>query len=940
MSLKPSLTAAAAIALLSACATPPQTPAAPSAPAPTVAAAPPAAAAPTAGARPVAGPAAAASAPGAAPAPGTPPPFATVVREARRSEGLFTTWRKDDKVWLELKPGDFGRAWFFSPKLSRGIGEPGFFAGTMYMAFGNFGRPQLVEFRRVNNQVQLLARNTGRMAAAGSPGGRSVDVGYSPSLLGSVPVASQPHPERKTVLVELNGLLLADVQGMAMRLQRAYRQNYAYDARNSSIASVRHKPQELVIETLNHYATATIAIPQPMPPGAATPPGPQPTAPSSLPDARSLFLGLQYSLAPLPEVPMAPRRADARVGYFTTPVDDYTRDLARSPRERYVYRWRLEKKDPAAEMSEPVKPITYWIDRTVPVEYRQAIIDGILEWNKAFEKIGFRNAVVAKVQPDDADFDTLDLNVASVRWMTNAQASFGAIGPSQVDPRSGEILDADIGFESLSSRALRTIRSQLLAPASPAAAWARLMQAGDALGELGGAAAAASWRAELTGAECHHADFAAEQLQYALDVLDARGDLDPDSPEVQRFVYEYLKDTTMHEVGHTLGLRHNFRSSKAYTAQQLDDEAFLRGGSLAGSVMEYAPIRLPKPGQPLTAPFQTSLGPYDHWAIEYAYKPIAPDQERAELQRIAARSGEPLLAYGSDEDNFLGIDPESLMFDLGSDPVAFAQRRLEIARDLIDRQARRTLSPSEDYSVLRRSIAYALRDVGRSAGVLARQIGGVRTVRDHPGGSRDPLVPVDAAAQRAALDALARGVFAADSFALAPALQRRLAPDYLERLDALSSGEGPVQTDYSVTGALAEMQRALLAQLMSDGVAQRILDSAGKVDRPADAFRLSELHERLTREIWSDLGGGESTSVRRELQREHVNRLSNALLRPTSASRADTRSLVRAQAVGLLARLQAASRTGKGSAEQRAHLDDCIESLRQGLEAKATRAAL
>ncbi|MBL8363156.1 MAG: zinc-dependent metalloprotease [Rubrivivax sp.] len=933
------LTVAAAVAVLSACATPTQPPAATPTPAPAAAPQAPAAA----GVVPravAAGPAGAASAPAAAPAPGTPQPFATVVRDARRSDGLFTTWRKDDKVWLELKPEDFGKAWFFSPKLSRGIGEPGFYAGTMYMSFGTFGRPQLVEFRRVHNQVQLLARNTGRVAPAGSPTGRAVDVGFSPSLLGSAAVASQPHPERKTILIELNSLLLADVQGMAMRLQRTYRQNYTYDLRHSSIASVRHKPQELVIETLNHYATATLAIPQPAPPGATGPTGPQPTAPSSLPDARSLFLGVQYSLAPLPEVPMAPRRADARVGYFTTPVDDYTRDLARSPRDRHVYRWRLEKKDPAAEISEPVKPITYWIDRTVPVEYRQAIIDGILEWNKAFEKIGFRNAVVAKVQPDDADFDTLDLNAASVRWMTNAQSSFGAIGPSQVDPRSGEILDADIGFESLSSRSLRTIRSQLLAPASPAAAWARLMQAGDALREFGGPEAISAWQSELAGAACHHADFAAEQLQYALDVLDARGDLDPDSPEVQRFVYEYLKDTTMHEVGHTLGLRHNFRSSQAYSAQQLDDESFLRGGSLAGSVMEYAPIRLPKPGQPMTAPFQATLGPYDFWAIEYAYKPIAPEQERAELQRIASRSGEPQLAYGSDDDNFLGIDPQSLMFDLGSDPVAFAQRRIEIARDLLDRQARRTLSPGDDYSVLRRSIGYALRDVGRAAGVLARQIGGVRTVRDHPGTSRDPLVPVEAAAQRAALDALAKGVFAADSFALAPPLQRRLAPDYLERLDALSSGDGPVQTDYSVVAAVADMQRALLAQLMSDGVAQRILDSVGKVDRPADAFRLSELHERLTREIWSDLAGGESSSLRRELQREHVNRLANALLRPTSASRADTRSLVRAQSMGLLARLQAASKAGKGSAEQRAHLDDCIESLRQGLEAKATRAAL
>ena len=130
---------------------------------------------------------------------------------------------------------------------------------------------------------------------------------------------------------------------------------------------------------------------------------------------------------------------------------------------RHVQRWRLEKKDPAAELSEPVKPIVYWLDRTIPLKYRDAITAGILEWNKAFERIGFKNAIEARVQPDDADFDTLDVGVASVRWMTNASPAFGATGPSHVDPRSGEILDADIAIESLDTRARRAIRAQVLA---------------------------------------------------------------------------------------------------------------------------------------------------------------------------------------------------------------------------------------------------------------------------------------------------------------------------------------------------------------------------------------------------------------------------------------------------------------------------------------------
>jgi hypothetical protein len=362
--------------------------------------------------------------------------------------------------------------------------------------------------------------------------------------------------------------------------------------------------------------------------------------------------------------------------------------------------------------------------------------------------------------------------------------------------------------------------------------------------------------------------------------------------------------------------------------------------------MEYAPINLPRPGEAGGTPFQTTLGPYDYWAIEYGYKPIAAADETVELQRIAGRSAEPQLAYGTDEDNFLGIDPESLQFDLGDDVIAFARKRIEIARDVIARQEARVLKPDGDYSVLRRSVSYAVRDAARAVGVLARQIGGVRTLRDHPGSGRDPLVPVAATVQREALDALARGVLSADSFRLSPALQRKLAPDFNERGEALFRGEGPVATDYSIIGTVLDMQRSLLGQLMSEGVAARLLDSEGKVESVAsgksgDRFRLSELYARLTREVWSELGAGtDIPAPRRELQREHANRLAALLLRPSGGMRADAKSLLREEARGLLARIQAASRRTGWSAEARAHLTDTAETLSQSLAARLQRAGV
>ncbi|OYU76038.1 MAG: hypothetical protein CFE45_31980, partial [Burkholderiales bacterium PBB5] len=335
------------------------------------------------------------------------------------------------------------------------------------------------------------------------------------------------------------------------------------------------------------------------------------------------------------------------------------------------------------------------------------------------------------------------------------------------------------------------------------------------------------------------------------------------------------------------------------------------------------------------APFQTTLGPYDYWAIEYAYKPLAADQEKAELQRIAGRSGEGTLAFATDEDNFLGIDPDALMFDLGDDPVAFARRRFDIAADLFRRQERRELKPDEDFAGLRRALGYAVRDAGRAAGVLLRQSGGVRTLRDYANTGRDPLQPVSAADQRAAMALLTQRVLSAGAFAISPALKRRLAPDFFERAESFAG----VPTDFPLGQNVLGLQRELLNQLMSDGLAQRVLDSEGKFAPGQDAFRLSELYSQLTADLWSELAAprGDIAAPRRELQREHINRLATLVLRPGILSRTDARALVRRQASTLVARLDHASRRAGRSPEAKLHLQDSAESLRAALAAKMER---
>ena len=833
-------------------------------------------------------------------------PFAEVIKDAKETPGMFRLYQKDDKVWIEIAPDQFDHPYFFSWNLSRGLGEKFIYGGLM-------GDSDVVEFHKVGNTVQLLAKNQVYFASQGKPQARSVAEAFSDSLIAAVPLASQPHPERKSVLIEANALLLSDIPSANGILERTYRQPYGFDSRNSSIAKTHATPDLVAFDVNAHYSLGRVIQP-PMIPG----PVPFPAPPATVPDIRSLFLGFYYNFAKLPETPMRPRLADDRIGYFLTTRFDFADDNKLSPRVNYVERWRLEKKDPDAAMSEPKQPIVYWLDRNIPEKYRAAVMAGVLEWNKAFEKIGFKNAVEARVQPDDAEWDTLDARHASIRWMTTARPSFGGIGPSQVDPRTGEILDADIGIDPVLIRNRRFLRvEQIPEPSS-----------------LRGIVKHAQYL-------CQRADFAEQELGFALDLLEARGDIDPDGPEAEQFIQDTLKDVVMHEVGHTLGLRHNFRASTIYTQSQLDDPAFTATNGIAGSVMEYNAVNIAAKGSRQGAYGMKVLGPYDYWAIEYGYREIAPDKEVDELKRIAARNNEAMLAYATDEDVAFAIDPEASQSDLGNDPLDFARRRLTLVQEMWDRWQSRSLKPDENYTVLRRIVERGLVVMTGASTNVAKYIGGVTTLRDHAGSPRSPLTPIESARQREALKIIANGLFSADSFRFKPEFMRRVQVDWLDRNDIFDVGLSTPGVDYSLGTQVLTAQRKVLNQLLSDGVAQRVLDSEVKYADARSAMHLSEIYDTLKDSIWSELRTGRDiTPLRRNLQREHLARLANVLLRPSASMPADARALQREEAKELRRDIAAAQTRPGFSKEARAHLSEALTQLDEALKAPIVRQAV
>ena len=827
-------------------------------------------------------------------APGALRPMKDILKDTKSTPGFFTLHQKEDKIWLEILPSQLGKPFFMSYNIPRSIGERGLYGSQM-------GGSKLVEFQKVGNQVQLIAKNTQFFAKQGTPQAQFVSESFSDSLLSSATMASAPNPETKSILIEANTLLFTDIPGYQTRLEAAFRMPFSLDTRNTSFSASKNTANLTGLEVKAHFYVPKLSAPPLM-----TSPVPTPPPPSATPDPRSLFASFYYSFMPLPE-PMATRLADERVGYFTVARTDLTTDAKVKTKTHYVKRWRLEKKDPAAEVSEPKEPIVYWLDKNIPLQYRATVAEGVLEWNKAFEKAGFKNALVVKQQQDTDDFNNMDARHASIRWFTGADVGF-AIGPSQADPRTGEILDADIGMsDGFTRSARRWMVEDLVRPRGH------------------------------DGEMCEEAATSAQELNYALDLLEARG-LELDGPEAEALAKAYLKRTIMHEVGHTIGLRHNFRASTLYDLKKIHDSDFTKVNGITASVMDYAPFNIAPQGEKQGEYVMSTLGVYDYWAVEFGYKQFAAGQEAEGLAKVLAKASQPELQFDTDEDAgfgpLVGIDPHVNRFDMGSDPLAYYKLRMKLSRELWDRLQNMNLVTGESYERLTRSFRSGFAQVANAAPLAAKYIGGVHTRRDRAGSSKPLFEPVAATKQREALSLITKDFLGVESFKFKPEFIARLATDRLERLET----QGNLQT--SVASLVAGVQKGILDHVYSPPVATHLAEVGMKVNDPKETLGLADVYDALQDAIWSEVKTGQETSlIRRNLQREQLRRVTDVLVKPAGPWPADARSVLRENARQLVGQLEKALAKPGLSKTTRAHYADALDSLNATLKASMQRAA-
>ena len=853
--------------------------------------APPAPAAPASAPASATPPAASATPPAA---PGALRPMKDILKDAKSTPGFFTLHQKDEKVWLEILPSQLDKPFFFSYNIPRSIGERGLYGSQM-------GGSKLVEFTKIGNQIQLIAKNTQFFAKEGTPQAQFVSESFSDSLMSSAAVVSAPHPETKSILIEANALLFSDIPGYQTRLEGSFRMPFSLDTRNTSFSATKNTSTLTGLEVKAHFAVPKLSAPSMMPSPVPTPP-----PPSTTPDPRSMFVSFYYSFMPLPE-PMQTRMADERVGFFTVARTDYTTDLNIKSKTHLLKRWRLEKKDAAAAVSEPKEPIVYWLDKNIPEKYRESVSQGVLEWNKAFEKAGFKNALVVKQQQASDDFNNMDAKHASIRWFTGADVGF-AIGPSQADPRTGEILDADIGMSDVFARGAR-----------------RLVV--EDLGRVRGA----------DGELCDHAESAAQELHYALDLLEARG-MELDSPQADALAKAYLKDVIMHEVGHTLGLRHNFRASTVYDLKQIQDPNFTKINGVTSSVMDYTPYNISPKGEKQGEYVMSTLGAYDYWAIEFGYKQFASGQEAQGLAQILAKASQPELQYDSDEDagygSMGGVDPMVNRFDLGADPLAYYKLRMKLSRELWDRLQNMNLATGESYERLTRSFRSGFSQLNRVAPLAAKYIGGVHIRRERAGSKNAVYEPVSAAKQKEALALIAKDFFGTDSFKFKPEFIARLATDRFERTEA----DGSMQT--SVARLVAGVHKEILDHVYSPSVATRLAEVGMKVNDPKESLGLADVYDTLQDAIWTEAKTGQETSlIRRNLQREQLRRMTDVLVKAAGPWPADARSIMRENARQLAGMLEKALAKPGLSKTTRAHYADALDALNVTLKASVQRAS-
>ncbi|MFT6152553.1 MAG: hypothetical protein ACJAY9_001956 [Flavobacteriales bacterium] len=749
----------------------------------------------------------------------------SVTAKCKKHDGLFPIYQDttNGSLFIEIDKSQLGEEYIYFSYVENGLMDVGSFKGS-------YRGSKIFKINRYYGNIEFQLENTSYYFNPDNEISKSANTNINKPIIISEKIKGKTGDK---ILISATSIFLAE---NFAKIKPKYPPGYrgtklgSLSKSKSKPVQIKNYPNNTDVRSLYVYDNGS---------GRGS---------SAMTSSKSISITYHHSIIEMPKNDFKSRRDDPRVGYFMTQVTDQT-SASVTPYRDMIHRWNLVKKNPELEISEPVEPITWWIENTTPKELRPIIKAGVEKWNVAFEKAGFKNAVVVNIQPDTATWDAGDIRYNVLRWTSSPKPPFGGYGPSFVNPRTGQILGADIMLEYV--YILGRIKQDEL-----------FEQAG--IGMI-----------EQNELEEHDHKFCSIGSMMQEDVFfgnTALGIMDLTGIEKNTFLTQSIQRLVLHEVGHTLGLNHNMKGSSIQSVADLKNQAKMDKEGMCNSVMEYPAINFALNKNEQTYYYDDKTGLYDHWVIEYGYSQALENEttEEKRLTKILSRSTDPKLVFGNDADDMRapgkGIDPMVNIYDLSNDPVAYGVDRINlIDTKLIPQIITKYAKDNQSYMELRNAYLSLSGQKARQLNVMTRQIGGVYVNRAFEGQATnlDPLTPVPYEKQKAAMVALTKYAFSPEVFEVDQKLMRHLQAQR-RGFGFYSSGEDPKIHDRNL-----RTQTMLLMHLLHPNVLKRITDT----ELYGNTYKLPEYLTDLTDAIFKQDRKTAVNSSRQNLQLLYTNYL-------------------------------------------------------------------
>ncbi len=764
-----------------------------------------------------------------------------LVKSSKEIDGLFKMYQDTitGSLQMVITEDQINKEYIYFSQISNGITEIRRFRGA-------YRGSKVFKIKKYFNKIEFVTQNTSFYFDSNNAISKSQDANTSEGNMASIKVEAYDK-DKGLYLIKADNLFLKETFSQIKPSKRPEQSPTAFtlgklDKDKTKINAIKNYPENTNLSIEYVYSKSSILN------GGS----------SAVTDGRNVSIIVNHSLIAMPENDYEIRFDDPRVGYFMTQVNDQS-SMTATPYRDLIHRWNLKKKNPNAVISEPINPIIWWMENSTPKEIRSIIKRAGEQWNVAFEKAGFKNAVIIKEQPDDADWDAGDIRYNVLRWTSSPNPPFGGYGPSFVNPKTGEILGADIMLEySVLGNSLRNEK-------------------------LFEKAALYHFYEEMTekiNSGYHNVDCAASQLVQLDNMFGSIADtvFGTNDEEKSKMLNEFLHFLILHEIGHTLGLNHNMKSSQLHSLVDVNNEAITSKVGLTGSVMDYPAINYNLDRENQGQYWTTTPGPYDIWAIQFGYQPM----NGSEMEDLLSKSTQPELAFGNDADDMRApgkaIDPRVNVRDMSNDAIQYSIDRIELANEVAKEVLAKykKQNSGKSYQELRNSYFILTGQQAASANTISRYIGGIYIDRsmNNQQGSTKPYTPVEREKQQVAMKALNDLVFSSDAFTVPNDLY-----NYIARQRRGFNFFGRPE-DPKIHGRVLGIQRNVLRHLLHPNTLQRITDS----ELYGNKYKLSEMMRDLNNAIFKADIYSNVNSFRQNLQIEYTNMLINILTGKNNSS--------------------------------------------------------